>query len=413
MNRKQLLIILVVAVVLGGIGLYLNRQKSASFASKPKSSGEKLLGDFPVNDVALIRLRDDTNEVNVVKANGWAVKERNSYPANSEKIIEFARKLWDLRPAQSQKIGESQLGRMQLLSPEKGGTNSATLVELQGTDGKTIRSLLLGKESMRSGGGGDPFGGGGGGWPNGRWIYLPDKPGTTYLVSETFNEVEPKPEVWLNKDFFKVEKARSIAVSFSEPTNSWKLTRETESGEWKLADARPDEKLDSGKASSVSYAFSSPTFEDVALGDQNQATNPVSIEIETFDGFGYTLKVGDEADGNRPLTVGITAKLSAERKPAEGEKPEDKEKLDKEFKETQTKLEEKLNKERALSRWTYRVSSWTVESVMKHRSELLAAKTDEVKEQESDAGETETNSVPNLEGGITPNDEPASDSTGN
>jgi hypothetical protein len=36
-----------------------------------------------------------------------------------------------------------------------------------------------------------------------------------------------------------------------------------------------------------------------------------------------------------------------------------------------------------------------------------------LKEQESDAGETETNSVPNLEGGITPNDEPASDSTGN
>ena len=41
--------------------------------------------------------------------------------------IEFARKLWDLRSAQSQKIGESQLGRIELLLPDKGGTNSATV----------------------------------------------------------------------------------------------------------------------------------------------------------------------------------------------------------------------------------------------------------------------------------------------
>jgi hypothetical protein len=115
-------------------------------------------------------------------------------------IIELARKLWDLRPAQSQKIGESQLGRMELLPPDKGGTNSATLVELKSKDGKTIRSVLLGKKSMRSGGG-DPMGGGG--WSNGRWIYLPDKPGTAYLVSEAFSEIEPKPDRWLAKDFFK------------------------------------------------------------------------------------------------------------------------------------------------------------------------------------------------------------------
>ena len=164
MNRKQLLIILVVGIVLGGIGLYLNKQKSASFERTEKISTGKLLGDFPVNDVAQITIRQYTNEVNLAKADAWSVKERGNYPANADEIIELARKLWDLRSAQSQKIGESQLGRIELLPPEKGGTNSGTLVELKGKDGKPIRSVLLGKKSMRGGGGDDAFGGGG--WPN-------------------------------------------------------------------------------------------------------------------------------------------------------------------------------------------------------------------------------------------------------
>ena len=89
MNRKQLLIILVVGIVLGGIGLYLNKQKSASFERTEKISTGKLLGDFPVNDVAQITIRQYTNEVNLAKAEAWSVKERGNYPANAGEIIEF------------------------------------------------------------------------------------------------------------------------------------------------------------------------------------------------------------------------------------------------------------------------------------------------------------------------------------
>ena len=249
MNRKQLILILLTGAVLGGIGLYLTRQKSESFVRTDKLATDKLLGDFPVNDIVHVTLRQHTNEVNLVKGEAWTVKERGDYAANTGDIIELARKLWDLRSAQSQKIGESQLGRMELLPPDKGGTNSATLVELKGKDGKAIRTVLLGKKSMR-GGGGDPMGGGG--WPNGRWIYMPDKPGTAYLVSETFSEIEPKADRWLSKDFFKVEKIRAASATFPVETNSWKLSRETETGEWKLADAKPEEKLDSAKSSSIS-----------------------------------------------------------------------------------------------------------------------------------------------------------------
>jgi len=381
MNRNQLLLILVAGLVLGGIGLYVNKQKSASYSSTSRLATDRLLGDFPVNDVTHVTIRQGNDEVNLVKGDAWTVKERGDYPASSSDIIELGRKLWDLRSAQSQKIGESQLGRMELLPPGKGGTNSATQIELKGRDGKVIRTVLLGKKSMR-GGGDDQFGGGG--FPNGRWIYLPDKPGTTYLVSEAFAEIEPKGERWLNKDFFKVEKAKSIAVTFPEATNSWKLTRETESGEWKLADAKPEEHLDSAKTSSFNYALSSPSFNDVAIGVAPEVSGlgkPTTVILETFDHFTYTIQAGAKTNDNQYLTVTVTADLPKERTPGADEKPEDKARLDKDFADQHKKLEEKLASERKLAKSTYLVSSWTVDSLLKERATLLAEKKDEAKKE--------------------------------
>lgn len=379
MNRNQLLLILTLGLVLGGTGLYVLRQKSASYESKAKSNTEKLLGEFPVNDVAQVSIRQYTNAVNLVKGETWTVKERADYAANSGDIIELARKLWDLRPAQSQKIGASQLGRMELLAPESGGTNSATVVELKGKDGKVIRSVLLGKKSIRGGGGDDQFGGGG--YPNGRWIYLPDKPGTAYLVTEAFAEIEPKPERWLAKDFFKIEKLKSVAVDFPIATNSWKLARETESGEWKLTDAKPEEQLDPAKTSSLSYALASPSFADVLTGAP-ALENATTIKLETFDHFTYTVKAGAKTGDNIPMTLNVAADLPKERIPGKEEKPEDKAMLDKEFAEQQKKLQEKLASETKLTKWTYLVSSWTLDALLKERSRLLAEKKEEAKKEE-------------------------------
>jgi hypothetical protein len=71
-----------------------------------------------------------------------------------------------------------------------------------------------------------------------------------------------------------------------------------------------------------------------------------------------------------------------ERTPGKDEKPEDKEKLDKEFKEQQKKLEEKLAQEKGLAKWTYLVSSWTVDSLLKDRAQLLVDKKEELKQEE-------------------------------
>jgi len=387
MNRKQLGILLVLVIVLGGAGILLRKRQSASWDSGNAAIGKKLLGDFPVNDVSHIVLKQGTNEVNLAKKDDlWRVRERNDYAANYSEISDFLLKARDLKVVQSDRVGPSQLSRYGLVAGS--ASNAAMTVELKGQSDKSIRTLLLGKKHMKKSDRPSPFGGemGEEGFPDGRYVKTGSDSENVVLISDALENIKPQPENWLNKDFFKVEKVKSIAVAFPAATNSWKLTRETESGEWKLADAKPNEQLDTSKASSVANPLSSPNFVDVNTTSKPEELGfdkPTVATIDTFDNFTYTLKLGQKTNDNFPLKVAIAAQLPKERTPAKDEKAEDKDKLDKEFKEQQKKLEEKLTQEKAYEKWVYLVSTWTVDPLLKERSQLLVEKKEEPKKDET------------------------------
>jgi hypothetical protein len=387
MNRKQLVILLVLVVVVGGAGLLLRQKQSASWQGADPAIGKKLLGDFPVNNVAHIAIKQGANELNLVKKEDvWRVRERADYPANYSEISEFLLKIRELKIVQTEKVGPSQLPRLALLAGQ--GTNSALVVDLKDQSDKPIRTLLLGKKHMKkSDRRPSPYGDmGEEGFPDGRYVKVGSDSDAVAVISDPLSNVEPKPEQWLNKDFFKVEKARSIAVTFPAATNSWKLNRETESAEWKLAEAKPTEQLDSGKASGVANPLNSPSFVDVASGAKPEdlgLDKPTIATVETFDNFTDTLKVGQKTNDNFPLAIVVAADLPKERTPGKDEKPEDKDKLDKEFKEKQTKLQEKLAKEKGYEKWIYLVSSWTVDPLLKERAQLMAEKKEEAKKDEA------------------------------
>jgi hypothetical protein len=367
----------------------LYKRNAASWHAGDQRLGQKLLGDLPVNDVARILIRHGTNEVNLVKKDDlWRVRERNDYPAGFSAISDFLLKLRDLKIGQIEPVGPSQLARLELATGQ--GTNSAMLVEFRGKDDKTIQSLLLGKKHVKKTAQPSPQGEPGGeGWPDGRYVMVGSGSQNAILISDPLTSIEPKADQWLNKDFFKIEKARSVAVAFPNATNSWKLTRETESGDWKLDDLKTGEALDSSKASGVSNPFSSPSFTDVvaldAKPDQTGMDKPTAVTVATFDNFTYAVKVGGKTNDNYHLAMSLTAALPKERTPGKDEKAEDKDKLDKEFKEQQKKLEEKLAQEKTFEKWIYLVSSWTVDSLLKERAQLMVEKKEEPKPEEKPA----------------------------
>jgi hypothetical protein len=377
MNKKQLLMLVVLGVVAAGAGWWFYRHQASSWSQGSGRVGEPALGSLPVNDIATIRIRHDTNEVTLAKKDDlWRVRERGDYPANFSEISALLLKLRDLKIVQEEQVGSSQLPRLQLADGQ--GTNAPTVVEFRDAAGKLVKTLRLGKfhTRPRRPTGGDEFGDSGG-WPDGRYVTVGSETNAVLLVADPLQNVEPKPANWLNKDFFKVEKVRSLAVTFPEATNSWKLTRESESAQWQLVEAKDGEELDPGKTSALSSPLAYPGFLDVVVGGAPEELGlgkAATIEIETFDNFRYTVRVGRKPDADYYLALAVSADLPRERAPGKDEKPEDKERLDKEFAEKRKAMEEKLAREKSFEPWTYQVAGWVVEPLLKKRSELLAEK---------------------------------------
>jgi hypothetical protein len=322
------------------------------------------------------------------------VQERGNYPANFSQISEMLIKMGDLKVAQTEPIGSSQLGRMHLEEPGK-GPDSATLLELKDDSGKVLQSLLLGKKHTQKTDRPSPMSFGEDGFADGRYVMLKSDPQDVITISDPLNSVDPKAASWLDKDFFKVEKPKLISFVSTNESNSWTLSRETESSQWVLSSLKPGEVLDTNKVSSLSSTLSYPSFVDVAPDQSPEKTGidkPLKVTIETFDGFTYVLKVGNKTPENDyDLNVEVTGNVPSQRTPGKDEKPDDKTKLDKEFLEKTKQLSDKLHQEQALAKWTYVVNSWLIDPMIRDRSQLMVEKKSVTKEADATKADSLTN----------------------
>ncbi len=373
MNRKQFIILLAFVAVIGAAGWVVHQRGNQSWQSADASIGRKLLPNLAINDIAQITIRSGTNELNLARRdNLWRVRERSDYPANFPQISGLLLKLAGLKIVQTEEVGPSQLGRFELLPPGA-ETNSGTLAEFKDQSGKTLNTLLLGKPHMAKPPANSQMGGmTDEGWPDGRYVMAGAGAKTVDVISDPLDNVQPRPEEWVDKNFLNIENPSLIEEQFPEATNSWRLTRASATNDWQLADAKPDEKLDSSKISGVTSPFSSASFNDVApLKPGGAATNTV-LTVQTFDGFTYVAKIAPKRDDDYPVRFSVAANIATERTPAKDEKAEDKARLDKEFKDRQSQLNERLARESEFTNWIYYLPAFTVDSLIKARGELLA-----------------------------------------
>jgi hypothetical protein len=374
MKGKQLLVVLVLLAALGGVALFLNSRSTASWSSASTTSGNKVL-DFPLNDVTQATIKDKNAELSLVKKDDvWGVKERADYPADFEKVSALLRKLWELRPVQDVKVGPSQLSRLELTAPGQ-GPDSGTLIDLKGEGDKRIEGLLLGKKHLRNP---DQPPDEGGGMAMGRYVMAEDGSNRVYLVADTFDEIVSTPSQWLSREFIKVDKPKSITVTGTGPGVNYKVIHDGPTSPWKLVDPKPGEELDGSKVAAVSSQFASPSFTDVlppdAPASETGLDKPSTVQIETFDGFVYDIRIGKLKDQSYPAMISVKADLPKERTPGADEKPEDKAKLDQEFQTKQKQLSDKLAAEQKLSSRTYLLMKPTVEQVLKERTSLMVEK---------------------------------------
>ena len=377
MNRKQLILLVVIGAVVALAWFFTHQKEQDVYRESSQRMGQQLLPDLAVNDVTALCFKQGKAELNLVKKDDvWAVKERGDYPANFGNLRELLIKFSDMKITKP--VTSPRLAQLELLPPDK---SPSTLVEFKDAKGKSMKSLLLGAKHNREARENSPYGGGA--WPDGRYVMVDNDAKKVALINDVLSNTDPKPEEWLNKEWFKVEKLRSIAITSTNATNNWKLSRDSETNEWKLAELKPGEQLDSSKLSQVTSALSSPSFNDLATNsapDKTGMDKPLLAKLETVDGFTYDIKVGNKiGDNDYYLKAAVSGAFAKERIPGKDEKPEDKAKLDKEFKDKQAKLEEKLKTEKNFEKWTYVVSKWNIEPLLKERKDLLQEKKEEPK----------------------------------
>jgi Domain of unknown function (DUF4340) len=375
MNRKAFLILLALLVVLGGAGLALFQKDLAVWRGTDTKIGSRLFEKLPVNEVVQINVIDATGAATLVlKDQRWVVKERGDYLAHYADISELLNKLPEVKVVQTEEVGSSLLPRLKLVAPDakkdsKDAENAATRLELIGKDGKPLASLMLGKKVIKIEDSPLPIKQE---KPVGRYVLYPGNP-TVLVISDALNSAEAKPERWLAKDFFKVDKIKSLTVSGEGAT--WKLARAEEYGRWAFADAAGGQ-LDHGAVSAATKALTGLSFNDIVLDAKDIKTEkPRTLVAETFDKLTYTIKIARKVDSDDyVLNYTVSGEPPRERTPEKGEKAADKERSDKYFAEDLKRLDERLKLEKSLMTWTYLVAAKTLDPIFVDRASLVAEK---------------------------------------
>jgi hypothetical protein len=282
LNARIAAILVLLLVFLGGAALILQRQETAQRPANAGGLGQRVLKDLKAADVAVIRIVEPKSALTLQrKDDGWVIAERDGFPADMAKVREFVVSAIELKVGQSEPIGEKDRARLNL-------DLSGTQVELAGADGKALAKLIVGKKYFKR----EPENADKAP-ADGRFVMRPDEPATVYTVSDPLPQASARTADWIDRSGFKVEKVKTLEVRYPGG-EGWRIERTGDNADWKLAAAKPGEKLDIPKANAASYSLGLLELADVAPKDAKDTglDKPTLINATTLAGVSYSIKVG-------------------------------------------------------------------------------------------------------------------------
>ena len=349
MNARFAVILVVLLIILGGGALLYQHQERSRRPDNVGTLGRGLLKDLKAADVTAIRIVEPKSTLTVQQKNDrWVIAERGDFPADVAKVRELVVQALSLKVGQSEPIGDKDRARLNL-------DDSGTQVEFVGADGKPLSKLIVGKkyfkrevdspEKARA---------------DGRFVALPGEPKVAYVVSDPLNLATTRSSEWIDKSSFQVEKVKTLEVRYPDG-GGYRIERAGDNADWRLAGAKPDEKLDVGRANAASYSLGMLELADVAPKGTT-LEQPISIQASTLDGLAYSIQVGKLQGDNYPVRFSSSGAPRKDDKDAERLK----------------KLEERLPREKMLSDYVLLIPKSKLEDTLKKRADLLEKK-DEAK----------------------------------
>ncbi len=377
MGRNALVMLVLLALALGGGALYVLRDAGKATGGSVASSsgaavaiGAPVLPQLKAAEVARITIREPKATLTLEKKNErWVIAERGGYPADLDKVTELVIKAIELKVGQTEPIGEKDRARMQLAAP--GATvaaaveGAATAIVFAGADGKTLAELWLGKKYFKTPPD-DPVKALG----DGRFVMLPADAARVIIVSDPLKQASADAKEWIARDGIAIENIKAIEVK--GPEANYKLARAILDTPWQL-DGKGGT-LDASRAGAAANALARLEIEDVAAAGADAGFDKGhEVTASTYDGLDYRLKVG-RLEGARYF-VQVSAEGDAKRlapSAPPNDTPENKEKREKAFAEETKRFAERIAREKALAPFTVMMAKAKFDDLLKKREALLA-----------------------------------------
>ncbi len=377
MNPRQVIVLWIIAVALGlAVALVKISQQAARDTATQRAPGETVFEDFPAAGVASVTLSDAGGEITIRRENGaWVVADRDDYPARASNVLAILRTLGELKVAQATEAGPS-------FAPHFGMDEGATTPEERGItasfadgQGAEIASFSIGR-MLDSGG---------------RFVRNHDDESGFYTVSDMLHMFDRDPARWLEDGFVRPEKISSVRVAPAADPDApfWRVVRDSEDDDFRLADGAPGETLESSASDGFKRLMGFARFQDVVPAAEVEARTadspaPRVATIGTFEGFTYTITIAPAVPGepvddpdappastdDQLITVAVEAELPAERKADPEESEEEAAELDAAFAERHEELTAKLEKEQGFAGRTFLVSKSVVQPLLQDRDEI-------------------------------------------
>jgi hypothetical protein len=306
LNARVAAILVVLLGVLGGAALLYQHEERGRRPDNAGTLGRTLLKDLQAADIAAIRIIEPKATLTLQrKDDRWVIAERADFPADFAKVREFVLKAIGLKVGQSEPLGEKDRARLNLDA-------SATRVEFKAADGKDLAAFTVGRKYFKR-----EVDNPGKAIPDGRFIALPGEPGTAYLVGDPLTQASANTAEWIDRTSFQVEKVKTLEVRYPAG-GGWRIERAGDNADWKLAGARPEEKLDVSRANAASYSLQLLELADVAPKDAGDTglDKPITIDATTLEGLTYAIKVGKLAGDNYYVSFTSSGNHKAQDKAA-------------------------------------------------------------------------------------------------
>jgi len=282
LSSRVAAILVVLLVILGGAALLYRHEEGGRRPDNVASLGRTVFKDLKAADITAIRIVEPKETLTLQrKEERWVIVERADFPADIGKVREFVLKVIGLKIGQSEPLGEKDRARLNL-------DGSGTRVEFKAADGKDLGVFTVGRKYFKR-----EVENPAKAIPDGRFVALPGDASTAYLVGDPLTQAAAKSAEWIDHTAFQVEKVKTLEVRYPAG-GGWRIERSGDNADWKLAGAKPGEKLDVSRANAASYSLQLLELADVAAKDTADTglDKPILVDATTLEGMTYAIKVG-------------------------------------------------------------------------------------------------------------------------